>query len=91
MSNLIPEAMDRAQLAALLRDMAERVEAGDSFEGNLQYLMPDDPDEWPDGLPDGFPDPTADFWVTGGYRIGNLQGQGGFRMIGVPQPMPAQS
>jgi hypothetical protein len=80
MSNLIPEGMDRQELAAVLREMADLVEAGDSFEGNIEYLMPDDISDGPP--PPGWPSSDAEFWVTATYRIGNLQGQGGMRMIG---------
>lgn len=76
MSNLIPEPMTADQFVAVLEDVLDRVRTGDSFEGNLQYLMPI-PD---DGQPD-FPAEIA-FLVSGSYRVGNSQGQGGMRMIG---------
>lgn len=82
-SNLIPVGMDRHELAAVLRDILARVEAGDSFEGNLEYLMPD-----PEPAPEGWPSPNAEFWVTAAYRIGNREGQGGMRMIGEVPPQP---
>jgi len=78
MSNLIPVGMDRHELAALLRDMADRAEVGDSYEGNIEYHWPD---EEMAGR-DGWPAVDADFWVHGVYRVGNLQGQGGMRVIG---------
>lgn len=83
MSYLVPQPMDRGQLHAALLDMAERVLSGDSFEGNIEYLIPDE-----HGVSGEYGLPTdAEFWVRGVYRIGNLQGQGGSRMIGtVPPP-----
>jgi hypothetical protein len=68
----VPEPVSKATLLAVLDDIRAHVEEGDSFEGYLEYAMPemdDDPDE-------------VDFRLKAGYRIGNLQGQGGFRMIG---------
>jgi hypothetical protein len=65
--------MSQADLAEALDDMAQRVKAGDSFEGSIEYTMPD---------PD---DPTQAgtyAMVRASYRVGNLQGQGGVRMIG---------
>jgi len=79
-SNLIPVAMSKEQLVNLLEDITRRVQAGDSYEGNLQYEMPIE-DGQADVVP-GWPTADCDFWVTGTYRIGNLQGQGGMRMIG---------
>ena len=66
------QPMTRHELLALLDDIRNRVEVGDSFEGFLNYLMPDD-----DVAPD------VEFMVEARYRVGNLQGQGGMRMIGV--------
>jgi hypothetical protein len=83
MSNLIPEEMTPAEVAEVLRDMAERVESGDSFEGSIEYALPDVP-EWAqrgDPKPEGWEDRDYRL-VRGVYRIGNTQGQGGSRMIG---------
>jgi hypothetical protein len=63
--------MKPAELAALLREIANLVESGDSLEGSLQYLIPET-DE--DGLA-----------VTASFRVGNLQGQGGIILIGESQ------
>jgi hypothetical protein len=60
----------RDELAGVLREMTRRVEAGDSMEGFIEYLLPDEGDE-----PDGFR-------VRARFRIGNLQGQGGMRIVG---------
>lgn len=35
-----PAALSALQVAALLRDMAGRVELGDSLEGSVEYLLP---------------------------------------------------
>lgn len=83
MSNLIPQEMNPDEVAALLREMAELVEMGDSYEGFIEYALPDLP-EWAQR---GEPKPEG--WVErdyrlvrGVYRIGNREGQGGSRMIG---------
>jgi hypothetical protein len=60
------------ELLAIIDDIRERVAIGDSWEGYLNYLMPDEDD------PD---DVVARVEVR--YRIDNLMGQGGMRMIGV--------
>jgi hypothetical protein len=65
----LPVPMTKDELLAVLDDMRERVAAGDSFEGFLNYLIPDEPDK-------------AEFAVEARYRVGNLDGQGGMRMIG---------
>ncbi|WP_158813198.1 hypothetical protein [Streptomyces rimosus] len=62
--------MSRGDLVALLDDIRARVATGDSFEGNLQYLMPQADDaEHP-------------FDVAATYRVGNSMGQGGAVIIG---------
>lgn len=71
MSNLIPEPMTQDELVAVLTDMMLRVREGDSWEGNIEYLMPDEAD-----------DPEVRFRVRGAYRIGNTFGQGAMRLIG---------
>jgi hypothetical protein len=69
-----PEPMTKAQLLEVIDDIRMRVEAGDSYEGFLNYLMPyDDDDEIIE---------DAVFVVEARYRVGNLQGQGGMRMVG---------
>jgi hypothetical protein len=91
MSNLIPKEMHPRDIAAVLRDMADRVESGDSFEGSIEYLLPDVP-EWAQR---GEPEPPGyehrDYrLVRATYRVGNTDGQGGVTMIGevpyVPYP-----
>jgi hypothetical protein len=60
----------RTQLVELLRDMADRVETGDSMEGSVEYLLEDDG--------------PGDLRVRACYRVGNLDGQGGMRIIPAP-------
>jgi hypothetical protein len=64
-----PVLMSHADLLAVLDDIRARVAAGDSFEGSLEYAIPDEPTE------------GIHYAVRAGYRIGNSQGQGGFRLI----------
>lgn len=59
----------KEQLAARLRQIADAVEAGDSYQGHISY------DFMEDGLKHG------EVEVSGAYRVGNLQGQGGMAMI----------
>lgn len=73
MSNLIPARMTYEQLADVLADMAVRARSGDSFEGHIEYLLPEDADA-----------PAVD--VTATYRVGNHMGQGGMRIIGEIPP-----
>ena len=61
--------MSRSELLSLLDDIRERVAAGDSFEGKLQYLLGTDADK--------------PFEVSALYRIGNRLGQGSTRLIGI--------
>lgn len=71
----MPVPMTKDQLIETLEVMIEHIRQGDSYEGNVQYLMPydDESGEIIEG---------ADFVVSAAYRVGNLQGQGGMRMIG---------
>ena len=58
------------------------LEAGDSFEGSIEYVMPDVPD-WAmrgDPRPDDFV--PVDVLMRCSYRVGNSQGQGGLRIVG---------
>jgi hypothetical protein len=45
MSNLISKEMHPKDIATVLHHMADLVEAGDSYEGSIEYLLPDPP-EW---------------------------------------------
>lgn len=58
-----------ADLAAILHDIAARVEAGDSFEGSISYTCMDE-----DCRPD-------EFLIEGAYRVGNSEGQGGMHLL----------
>lgn len=68
-----PVAMAQADLADTLRYMAALVDAADSFEGHIEYLMPGPEDNTPEG---------TYAMVKAGFRVGNRMGQGGFRTIG---------
>jgi hypothetical protein len=67
----MPVPVSKETLLALLDDIRHHVEHDDSFEGYLEYAMPemDDPKD-------------VQFRIKAGYRIGNSRGQGGFRTIG---------
>lgn len=62
--------MSRDDLGAFLADLATRVREGDSIEGSLEYSIPSNKDDWDRGLE-----------VVASVRIGNLDGQGGIRLI----------
>jgi len=66
-----PVPLTKAELVSILKDMLDRVEAGDSLEGFLEYALPDELE-----LED------AEFMVKASYRRGNLNGQGSMRMVG---------
>lgn len=74
-----PVPMTKEELASTLENMARLVRGGDSLEGSLEYLLP--------GPEDGEQEDWA-VMVRAGYRIGNLHGQGSFRMIGRPPTTP---
>lgn len=78
---LCPQNMSQETLLAILDDIRAHVADGDSYEGNIQYLLPEDDNA-----------PPQSFDVTATYRIGNRMGQGGMRMIGewreVPEELP---
>lgn len=73
--NLIPQRMSSDVLETILLDMAERVRAGDSWEGYIAWALPEDGDSVP-----------GDVDVAASYRIGNSMGQGGTRIIGTIPP-----
>ena len=64
-----PKKLTTAELVALLRHMADSVEAGDSFSGDLEYDCMTDQCQ------------TGEYLVKGAYRVGNSQGQGGMNLI----------
>lgn len=63
--------ISQAALLSALDDIRYRVALGDSLEGSIEWLMPEGPEAGP-----------RDFAVRAAWRVGNLQGQGGMRMIG---------
>lgn len=64
-----PTSATKTELLTVLDDIRARVAMGDSFEGSIEYTMPDEPGD-------------ADFSVQAAYRVGNSMGQGGLRTIG---------
>lgn len=59
--------MTNQDVAKLLRTIADNVARGDSLEGNVEWLMGDEPGE---------------VVVHGAVRVGNLQGHGCYVLIG---------
>lgn len=58
--------MKRAAFVTFLRELADLVEAGDSLEGRVRYMLADEPD-----------DVLVDLMV----REGNLEGQGSWTTL----------
>lgn len=74
----MPVPVTKAMLLEVLREITALLEADDSFEGSLEYLVPDpnDPVTTVDGEP-------VQFMLRAAYRMGNAtMGQGSLRMIG---------
>jgi len=69
------QRLAKADLLVVLRDMAERVEADDSFEGSVEWTCID-PETVSDDLEPG------EFMVRAFWRVGNSEGQGGARIVG---------
>jgi hypothetical protein len=67
----MPQHMSREQLLATLDDIRGGVECGDTLEGSLQFTL-------------NYDDPAAEhpYDTQAAYRVGNLMGQGGMRLIG---------
>lgn len=65
-----PVKMTSADLAQLLSSMANSVSLHDSFEGSIEYSCLSEECG------------RGEFMVSGAYRIGNREGQGGMRLIG---------
>lgn len=61
--------VERMFLANTLRDMAAKVELGDSWEGSIEYSCL------------GIELETDEFEIQGAYRVGNSNGQGGMRVL----------
>jgi hypothetical protein len=69
---ITPIPVTKEQLLSIIDDIRTRVAKGDSWEGNLNWMMP---------KPEHDPDIVA--VVEARYRIGNSDGsQGGMRVIG---------
>lgn len=66
-----PAPATRHEVVDVLRDAADAVELGDSFEGFIAWSMPTDEPELAD----------ADFGMFARYRVGNREGQGGLRVF----------
>lgn len=64
--------INKDELATALRSMAAAVEAGDSFEGSIQYSVSG----------------PRKFEVLAWWRVGNSEGQGGCEMIGESDDEP---
>lgn len=69
----LPVPLSQGDLVLVLREMADRIEVGDSFEGSIEYSMPIDEQDIPE-------DTYA--MVRAAFRVGNRQGQGGMKVIG---------
>jgi len=71
---LEPEPLSRAQLADILGDIAAAVRDGDSLEGHIEWMLPDEPG-------------GADCQARGAWRVGNARhGQGFMRSLGQVVP-----
>jgi hypothetical protein len=66
-----PDVVSREAMANILLDMSQRVRAGDSWEGSVEYHY------WDEEHGAG----QGEYSVKAAYRIGNLEGQGGMRVI----------
>lgn len=71
-----PMTISHVGLVALLRDIAARVECGDSLEGSLEYGATANPDEWE---------------IRASFRTDNRNGQGGVRLIGILEKQEAEA
>lgn len=70
----MPANLSREDLLAVLDEIRNGVASGDTLEGSIEFLL-----NYNDELPQPYD-------VRAGYRIDNLQGQGGMRMIGHSAP-----
>lgn len=66
---MIDKKLTTEELVALLRHMADSVEARDSFSGMIEYDCMTDRCQ------------PGEYLVKGAYRVGNSQGQGGMVLI----------
>ncbi|BCM87786.1 hypothetical protein [Methylobacterium indicum] len=68
----------KEQLLATIDKIRRAIEADDSFEGHLTYTL-----EWSTG-------DKTEFEVSGAYRIGNSEGQGGMAVLAPSVPSVEQ-
>ena len=71
-----PAPASKYEVTSALTDALQRVRAGDSFEGFIQWTMPTDEPELE----------GAEFGLMARYRVGNLDGQGGMRVYSKGEP-----
>ena len=65
-----PVILNRGQLIDVVTDILNGINSGDTLEGSVEFLMNLDGDSEPR-------------WnVQASYRVGNLNGQGGLRLVG---------
>jgi hypothetical protein len=72
----VPAPATKEEIIEVLKDALAHVEADDSFEGFITWVMPTD-ESWLQG---------ERFGLMARYRVGNLQGQGGLRTFTKPRP-----
>lgn len=63
----VPAQLTRDELIAVLDDVLEGVRTGDTLEGFVEITIGDELELWD---------------VRARYRVGNLMGQGGMKMVG---------
>ena len=76
----VPARLRAEDLSAILREIADGFDGGDTLEGNISFSIAMPPEDAP--LPDGY---RPEWDVVATYRVGNLRGQGFTRMIGTLQ------
>lgn len=67
-----PAILNATETGKLLHYIAMLIETGDSFEGFIEYLIPDNEEDID----------SNKFAVRARFRVGNSQGQGGLTVIG---------
>lgn len=82
-----PKLLDKADLELVLKEMLDGVISGDTLEGHIEFGItgpcPNDTDgDGNCGRKDcPYCGPIPYWYVRAAYRIGNLDGQGGYRII----------
>lgn len=77
-----PVPQTKAQLLALLDDVRQGIESGDTAEGSIQFTYPSMGDP-----------PDAEFMVLARWRVGCNMGQGGLCSVGAmdrPRPVDGE-